>query len=103
MRTTTLDRIVTLQKRRQQQGRNSTAAIDAELQVYGAVKPPGLSFRSNMAAAGFEIDYTVTLWRCEFQSDAYTHVIIDGDAYRIVNTGNGINDQFVNVAVRKMG
>lgn len=103
MRTTTLDRIVTLQKRRQQQGRNSTAVIDAELQVYDAVRLPGLTFRSNMAAAGFEIDYTVILWRCEFQSDAYTHVIIDGDAYRIVNTGNGINDQFVNVAVRKMG
>lgn len=101
MRTTTLNKRITLQKRQSGQGHTRADTVMSEAEVYAAVRVPSLSFHSTMAASGLDTALTVVLWRSDFNKAAYTHAVVDGTAYRISSVGSGVNDLFVSLALER--
>ena len=51
--------------------------------------------------AGFQTDKIIHLWRRDFESDTFTHVIVDNVEYRIENIGSSINDLFVKLSLAR--
>ena len=99
MRTTTLDKRIILRQIKTGQGHPRTDSVQAEATVCAAVRVPSLTFRSRLEAAGLDTSLTVTLWRSEFGKASYTHVLYDGELYRIASVGAGVNDLFVTLVL----
>ena len=101
MQTMTLNKLVTLQRREQAYGDSSEYTIVSEKTVFGSAGTPSLSFRNNAQTAGFQMDKIIHLWRRDFESDTFTHVIVDNVEYRIENIGSSINDLFVKLSLAR--
>lgn len=101
MQTMTLNKLVTLQKREQAYGDSSEYTIVSEKTVFGSAGTPSLSFRNNAQIAGFQMDKIIHLWRRDFESDTFTHVIVDNVEYRIENIGSSINNLFVKLSLAR--
>ena len=101
MQTLTLNKLVTLQRREQAYGDSSEYTIVSEKTVFGSAGTPSLSFRNNAQIAGFQMDKIIHLWRRDFESDTFTHVIVDNVEYRIENIGSSINDLFVKLSLAR--
>lgn len=101
MRTVTMNKKITLQKRTEPYGHSDVEPIVAEAEVCGAVRTPSLTFVNSMAAMGYRIALTVVVWRNEFEKADYTHAVVDGTDYRIADIGAGVNDLFVNLALER--
>lgn len=101
MQTMTLNKLVTLQKREQAYGSSAEYTVVGEKTAFSSAGTPSLSFRNSSLAAGFQTDKIIHLWRRDFESDTFTHVIIDNAEYRIENIGSSINDLFVKLSLAR--
>ena len=101
MRTTTINKKITLQKHTEGYGHSDTGSISAEAKVFASVKKASIGFRSSLAGAGYETDITADVWRSEFEKDDYNLALIDGVTYRISGTSAGLNDLFVKLILEK--
>lgn len=99
MHTAAMNKKLILQQRQEAYGHSDSGKIVTETQVYGAVRQPSLSFKSNLSSLGLDVSLTALLWRSEFEKAPYTHSVIDGVEYRISSVGAGMNDLFVSVVL----
>lgn len=97
----TPDKKIVLQKRRQGTGRSSEYTVEAQAQLLCSVSEPGLRLKADAASIGYELSLTVQLWRSEFETDHYTHAVLDGKEYRIAGTSPGRNELFVRLALSR--
>lgn len=97
----TPDKEITLQKRKQANGRSSEYTVVAQAQLLCSVSEPGTHLKADAAALGYELSLTVQLWRSEFETDHYTHAVLDGKEYRIAGTSPGRNELFVRLALTR--
>ena len=101
MQTMTLNKRAILQKRKQAYGNSSDFNVISEKTVFCSSSMPSLSFRNKSQMAGFQTDKIIHLWRRDFESDSFTHVIVDNVEYRIENIGSSINDLFVKLSLAR--
>lgn len=97
----TPDQRITLQKRKQASGRNSGYTIEAQAELFCSVSEPGLRLKADIASIGYDLALTVQLWRSEFETDHYTHAILNGKEYRIASTSSGRNELFVRLGLER--
>ena len=97
----TLDKKITLQKRRDSSGYGSGDVVVSTKNVYAKVTLPSLSFQAKAEAAGRRADMTAHLWRKDFDTDNYTHAVIGGTVYRIDSVGSSVNDLYVKIALER--
>ncbi len=91
---------VTLQKRTQEYGR-AGQTITYEKRVWGAVEDVSLSFRTTAEQSGLSPSLFVHLWRREFETDNFTHCVVDGKEYRISMTGRSYNELYVKLMLTR--
>ena len=91
---------VTLQKRTQEYGR-AGQTITYEKRVWGAVEDVSLSFRTTAERSGLSPSLFVHLWRREFETDNFTHCVVDGKEYRISMTGRSYNELYVKLMLTR--
>lgn len=91
---------VTLQKRTQEYGR-AGQTITYKKRVWGAVEDVSLSFRTKAEGSGFSPSLFVHLWRKEFETDSFTHCIVDGTEYRISMIGTSFNTMYVKLMLER--
>lgn len=91
---------VTLRKRTQEYGRGSQT-VNSDKTVWGAVEDVSLSFRTKAEGSGFSPSLFVHLWRKEFETDSFTHCIVDGTEYRISMIGTSFNTMYVKLMLER--
>ena len=91
---------VTLRKRTQEYGRGSQT-VNSDKTVWGAVEDVSLSFRTKAEGSGFSPSMFVHLWRKEFETDSFTHCIVDGTEYRISMIGTSFNTMYVKLMLER--
>lgn len=91
---------VTLQKRTQEYGR-AGQIITYEKRVWGAVEDVSLTFRTAAEQSGLSPSLFVHLWRREFETDNFTHCVVDGKEYRISMTGRSYNELYVKLMLTR--
>lgn len=91
---------VTLRKRTQEYGRGGQT-VNSDKTVWGAVEDVSLSFRTKAEGSGFSPSMFVHLWRKEFETDSFTHCIVDGTEYRISMIGTSFNTMYVKLMLER--
>lgn len=97
----TLNKPVILQKREDAYGSSIETNIVSSKNAYASVQMPSLRFQAENEAAGRKTDLSVHLWRSVFETDNYTHVVINNTVYRINGIGTSINDLYVKISLER--
>lgn len=96
----TPDKPIALQKRVKDNG-TGIYRVAEQVQLLCSAGEAGSRMKSQAAAVGYAIDVTVQLWRSEYQSDRFTHAVLDGNEYCIADELPGRNDLFIRLALTK--
>ena len=100
LRRIVFNRSVTLVKMQSGRGFSDSATV-SQLTVPADVAQPTASFDVALAAAGMQTDLIVTMNRHLFNSDNFTHCIVDGITYRIKRENSVHKERLIRLSLIK--
>lgn len=93
---------IKFEKRKNGYGSHPEPHTIAEKDVWACVCLPSMTSKTSALSAGISVDLTIHIFRNDFLSESYTHILYNGERYKIESATASINNLFVKLSVSRV-
>lgn len=92
---------IKLEKRKNGYGSHLEPHTVAEKDVWACVCLPSMTTKTSALSVGISVDLTIHVFRNEYFSGDYTHILYNDERYKIESATTSINNLFVKLSVSR--